>query len=370
MAGHKRETAKHVYGQTDADMGPLSANTMQTFKRFCRKYQGLFGLLADAYTDGSRETPRFEGDRAPEHGGTVPHANNVPSSSLEEACAAAFRRSLTDGTFGEALTHALAKGPARVGAATLERRPPPVPNARRAGELLNYLSDFIPNQPGVRPRFSSKNQATLMEAMMNPTEDLLAFLRVGSGKSTLISAVASARSDKLFVVVVFFRALINNLMERARAQHVHRVDCWAGGAPSDGDSFGRATGLLFVMGHQAVEQSFLAFLTRQVNYGTLSLILVEEAHVPLCSFTFRREMVHLRALRRVPVPMFLLTGTAPYGSVDVFEGWFGCRDVLLLRDNSNRANLTYEVSARSMLDRFATLPPLHQACIWRHSTLA
>jgi superfamily II DNA helicase RecQ len=155
--------------------------------------------------------------------------------------------------------------------------------------------------------------------MMTAREDILAVLRVGSGKSTVLLAVAFARPEKLFVVVVPYHALLEHLMRRAENcgpddKHVP-VTMWTGGRPDGGDNRRAMTGILFVSANKAVENDFLAFLRQQATqYETLALITIEEAHLALVAENYRREMAKLRVLRQIEVPLMLLTGTAPAGS--------------------------------------------------------
>jgi superfamily II DNA helicase RecQ len=107
-----------------------------------------------------------------------------------------------------------------------------------------------------------------------------------------------------------------------------------------------ATGLLFVSVEQANTSEFSQWANRQAKgHQTLRQIVVDEAHTPLLASSYRPAMLNVSAMRRLGVRVVLLSGTVPEPLVPQLRHAFGCMQLRVYRDDTDRPNLRYQVSS-------------------------
>lgn len=106
----------------------------------------------------------------------------------------------------------------------------------------------------------------------------------------------------------------------------------------------------------AVNDDFLTFVSDLQVQGKLDRIVVDEAHVPLTSASYRANLVHLDRLRSIPCQLVLLTGTLPPLLQKDLETTYLLGDanqgLRYIRASTNRPNVEYtvEISDDSLLE--------------------
>lgn len=147
--------------------------------------------------------------------------------------------------------------------------------------------------------------------------------------------------EALTIILVPYAALIGDLLARAAAKAVEAQQWMA--------SLGRArcSGLLYVGIEQANTSEFNDWAACQASvHHTLRQLVVDEAHTPLLSSSYRPSMLNISHLRSLGVRVVLLSGTAPEPLVPQIEHAFGCTQLRVYRDPTDRPNLRYQVSTR------------------------
>ena len=203
-------------------------------------------------------------------------------------------------------------------------------------ELRVGLSDLL----GLEARFRSPTQAEAITAVCKGESPLVVVLPPAGGKSLIFQLPASLQGAATTVVVLPFRALTKDLVKRCRALGLS-CSVWTG--------LNQQSKRLIFVGAEtaAVNDDFLTYLSDLQTQGKLDRIVVDEAHVPLTSASFRPRLILLDRLRSIPCQMVLLTGTLPpllqkdlenaylLGSVD--------QGLRYIRASTNRPNVEYVV---------------------------
>jgi len=221
------------------------------------------------------------------------------------------------------------------------KRPPSNP----PDELLIGLSDLL----GSGAQFRSPTQQEAVTAVWKGEGPLVVVLPPAGGKSLIFQLPASLAAAATTIVVLPFRALTKDLFKRCRALGLSS-GIWTG-------LHQQSKRIIFVGAETAaINDDFLTFASELQTQGKLDRIVVDEAHVPLTSASYRSALVHLDRLRSIPCPLVLLTGTLPPLLQTDLETTYllGNADQGLryIRASTNRPNVEYtvEVSDESRLE--------------------
>ena len=154
----------------------------------------------------------------------------------------------------------------------------------------------------VRYRSDEQRQALIDIVVEEQQTPLVVILPTGGGKSLLFLAPACLEDARMTIVVVPFRQLINNMVERAKKCG---IDCmeWTEGISDP-------TTLVFVSADK-VQSGFLLYAQKQCSSGYVRRIFVDECHVTFTQSDWRPKLSRLNVVRGLRVPLVLLTATLP-----------------------------------------------------------
>ena len=125
----------------------------------------------------------------------------------------------------------------------------------------------------------------------------------GGGKSLLFTAPACLDRIGTTIVVVPFRALINDLVEKAKKTGIDSVE-WRPGEVNP------AT-IVFVSADLVDGTNLLGYAQQLFDSGRLRRIFIDECHLVFKENHWRAKLARLSCLRGVNCPMVLLTATLP-----------------------------------------------------------
>ena len=184
--------------------------------------------------------------------------------------------------------------------------------------------------------FKSDEQEQAMFAMVNGQTPLVVVLPTGGGKSLLFMVPACLDNAGVTVVVVPFRALIEDLATRIRARGIDCVE-WV-------NSETNPASVMLVSADIAGEAGFLKYAGSLNDKKQLRRVVIDECHLIITASHWRPKLAKLRNLRVLTCPIVLLTATLP----PVLEGVLG-RSMLTqaatyIRASTVRPNLRYYVS--------------------------
>lgn len=184
--------------------------------------------------------------------------------------------------------------------------------------------------------FRSGEQERAMHAVMSGQTPLVVVLPTGGGKSLLFMVPACSREPGVTVVVVPYRALINDLVQRMRSRG---IDCmeWKYGENNPAAA-------VVVSADVAGEPGFLQYAGLLSGKKLLRRVVVDECHLIFTSSHWRPKLAKLKNLRVLACPMVLLTATLP----PVLEEELGesmlVRCATYIRACTIRPNIRYMVS--------------------------
>lgn len=184
MAGHTKMTAMQHYGRP-----AYFRELLNRYQAACAMYQALLQLLPTcAATVQTAEA-------------SPPIGNATPQQTLnvmKQAMASQDFQEMLTRTIADAASAVLAKLPSHgQGIGHPPQHPSVLCISPSLTETVKYLGQLRLElgMVGVNPPFRSTNQLSLLHALLTSTEDCLAVLRVGGGKSTLLNLAVRVRSS-------------------------------------------------------------------------------------------------------------------------------------------------------------------------------
>ena len=168
---------------------------------------------------------------------------------------------------------------------------------------------------------------------------LVAVLPTGGGKSLLFMLPAILPRANTTVLVVPFRALIRDVLERCERANISCRE-W------DSRSHSHATlrpALVVVSTERAVSDGFLEYVSYLKTQRILDRIVVDECHLCLTSASYRRSMLSLDRLRAIGCPFLLLTATLPPSMEGPLSRRLLLPRLIVIRAPTHRANIVYSV---------------------------
>ncbi len=166
---------------------------------------------------------------------------------------------------------------------------------------------------GAGTRATSDEQARAIHATLNANRDILAVLPTSAGKSALYLVPALLQPDRTTILVAPYRALQWQHQEHLLA---HRIDHATWPATT------RCT-VLVVSVEDLNDSVLYGHIAALHAHGQLARIVIDEAHVLLTDDYRHVIRQHLPAIRRVAVPLVMLTAT-----LSVHEEAVVCRMML------------------------------------------
>lgn len=132
---------------------------------------------------------------------------------------------------------------------------------------------------------------------------LVVVLPTGGGKSLLFMAPACLEDPGVTIVVVPYRALINNMVATARKVGIDCIE-WRPGETNP-------AALVFVSADLVPYTGFLGYGKLLHEKGLLRRIFVDECHVAFTASDWRPKMAWLRSVRGLRCATIMLTATLP-----------------------------------------------------------
>jgi superfamily II DNA or RNA helicase len=162
-------------------------------------------------------------------------------------------------------------------------------------------------------------------------------LPTGGGKSVLFMAPACMADAGVTVVVVPFRALVNDLLQRLQRARIDHLE-WRPGRPNG------APAVVVVSADLVATSGFMTYAVGLAESGHLRRVVVDECHLSLTLNDWRPKLARLGDLRVIGCPVVLLTATLP----PALERQLG-RNMLVenatyVRAGTVRANIRYAVA--------------------------
>jgi superfamily II DNA or RNA helicase len=179
-----------------------------------------------------------------------------------------------------------------------QERPAPVSDeqVRKAMQKALQIGDVS---------FRSEEQREALYAVINAEQasPLVVVLPTGGGKSLLFMAPACLEDAGVTIVVVPYRALINNLVKVAQAAGIDSIE-WRPGERNP-------AALVFVSADLVAGGTFLGYAQLLGLKRLLRRVFVDESHLTFTSSDWRPKLAHVREVRKLPCPTIMLTATLP-----------------------------------------------------------
>jgi superfamily II DNA helicase RecQ len=149
--------------------------------------------------------------------------------------------------------------------------------------------------------FRSEEQREALRVIVSSKQRtlLVVVLPIGGGKSLLFIAPACLDDSGVTIVVVLYRALVNNLVMTARTA---RIDCIE---YKPGEQ--NPAALVFVSADFVTEGQFLSYAQLLSAKGILRRVFVDKSHLTFTASDWRPKLVEVRAVRGLKVPTIMLT---------------------------------------------------------------
>jgi superfamily II DNA helicase RecQ len=175
-----------------------------------------------------------------------------------------------------------------------------------------------------------------MHAVIDGQTPLVVILPTGGGKSLLFMVPAYLEATGVTVVVVPYRALADNLVDRIRRSG---IDCfeWTHGQVNP------AT-IVVVSADVAGSGGFLSYAELLTAKKLLRRVVVDECHLIFTSSNWRPKLAALRNLRMLTCPIVLLTATLPPALEQLLGDSMQIRCATYIRACTVRPNIRYMVS--------------------------
>ena len=153
--------------------------------------------------------------------------------------------------------------------------------------------------------FRSEEQKIALQAIVTGEQKtpLVVVLPTGGGKSLLFMAPACLDDPGVTIVVVPYRALVNNLVATAKKARIECIEYRLGEQ--------NPAALVFVSADFVAEGQFLSYAQLLNAKGILRRVFVDESHLTFTASDWRPRLAGVRAVRGLKVPTIMLTATLP-----------------------------------------------------------
>jgi superfamily II DNA or RNA helicase len=153
--------------------------------------------------------------------------------------------------------------------------------------------------------FRSDEQKEALEIIVRgeQTTPLVVVLPTGGGKTLLFTAPACLDDPGVTIVIVPYRALLDNLLATAKRANINHIEY----APGERNP----AALVFVSADIAGSSEFLSYAQLLSVKGVLRRVFVDECHLTFTASDWRPKLAGIRAVRGLKVPVIMLTATLP-----------------------------------------------------------
>lgn len=192
--------------------------------------------------------------------------------------------------------------------------------------------------PHAAPRSLDQRHGLIMIARSRP--ETVVVMPTGGGKTLLFVVPSLLPGAQVTLVIVPLVALRQDLLRRCREWN---VACACYDADITPQRMHAVPGLLLVDIETAVTPDFLAFARSLHAMDRLDRIVLDEAHLLLTAGHYRRKIVAVGVLRRIPCPFVCMTATLPPFAELEMKTLLHFTQCDTLRASSDRPNLEYRV---------------------------
>ena len=179
-----------------------------------------------------------------------------------------------------------------------------------------------------------------MHAVLEKQTPLIVVLLTGGGKSLLFTLPACVEEPGVTVVVVPYRALIEDLVERIQQCGVECME-WKHGENNPASVVVVSAD---VAGDMKSAGNFLGYARMLKAKGLLHRIVIDECHLVFTARHWRENLLAMKNLRLLGSPMVMLTATLPPLREGELEASMLVRHATYIRASTARPNARYFVS--------------------------
>lgn len=153
--------------------------------------------------------------------------------------------------------------------------------------------------------FRSEEQKEALQTIVSGEQriPLVIVLPTGGGKSLLFTAPACLDDPGVTIVVVPYRALLDNLLATAKRAKIDCIEYRPGEQ--------NPAALVFVSADFVSGSQFLSYAQLLSAKGILRRVFVDECHLTFTASDWRPKLAEVRAVRGLRVPVIMLTATLP-----------------------------------------------------------
>ena len=208
-------------------------------------------------------------------------------------------------------------------------------------ELRRWLRSAKREEPDVRPLARLQNpESQALHAVLEKQTPLIVVLPTGGGKSLLFTLPACVEEPGVTVVVVPYRALIEDLVGRIQQCGVECME-WKHGENNPASVVVVSAD---VAGDMKSAGNFLGYARMLKAKGLLHRIVIDECHLVFTARHWRENLLAMKNLRLLGSPMVMLTATLPPLREGELEASMLVRHATYIRASTARPNARYFVS--------------------------
>jgi superfamily II DNA helicase RecQ len=183
--------------------------------------------------------------------------------------------------------------------------------------------------------WKSTEQEQALTTIMSWTEQVVAILPTGAGKSLLFMLPCTLPNAGITVLVVPLVSLHGDMLRRVKEMSIDYLE-WRPGES-------REAALVLVSAEAASSKDFIKYARRLIAEQKLDRIVIDECHLTVIAAEYRPSMVELTAIRSLRTQFVYLTATLPPSMRAEFEQRNYLRRPTVVRASSNRPNIFYMV---------------------------
>ena len=195
---------------------------------------------------------------------------------------------------------------------------------------------------GVRKLYGNKEagwksveQEQALATIMSWTEQVVAILPTGAGKSLLFMLPCTLPDAGVTILIVPLVALHGDMLRRVREMKIDHLE-W-----QPGES--REAALVLVSAEAVSSKDFMKYARRLIAEQKLDRIVVDECHLTVTAAEYRPSIIELTAIRSLRTQFVYLTATLPPSMRAEFEERNYLHHPTVVRAPSNRPNIFYMV---------------------------
>ncbi|KAI7349578.1 hypothetical protein KC320_g5979 [Hortaea werneckii] len=201
-----------------------------------------------------------------------------------------------------------------------------------AEALLGAVKKLYSNQA---TGWRSVEQKQALTQIMSWTEQVVAILPTGAGKSLLFMLPCTLPDAGITILIVVLVALHGDMLRRVREMKIDHLE-W-----QPGES--REASLILVSAEAVSSKQFMKYARRLITEQKLDRIVIDECHLTVTAAEYRPGIVELTAIRSLRTQFVYLTATLPPSMRAESEERNYLYQSTMIRAASNRPNIFYMV---------------------------